>query len=142
MLDLCFFFTSKRRHTRCALVTGVQTFALPICQDQRDHRQRVAQRVRKAKRIDLVAAEQDGIGKARAPKNMPSTGRVFARPADTAISSRATTWLPSPDFAISSTRASASIGSPLAPRSSAMRLVLPLGSTATGGTAGPKWPPC
>src|SRR3546814_6830232 len=37
-------------------------------QDQRDHRQRVAQRVRKAKRIDLVAAEQDGIGKARAPK--------------------------------------------------------------------------
>src|SRR3546814_17650205 len=25
-----FFFTSKRRHTRCALVTGVQTCALPI----------------------------------------------------------------------------------------------------------------
>src|SRR3546814_1027220 len=26
-----FFFSSKRRHTRCALVTGVQTCALPIC---------------------------------------------------------------------------------------------------------------
>src|SRR3546814_1494569 len=52
------------------------------------------------------------------PRNIPSTGRVFARPSDTAISSRATTWLPSPDFAISSTRASASIGSPLAPRRS------------------------
>src|SRR3546814_4155076 len=25
------FFTSSRRHTRCALVTGVQTCALPIC---------------------------------------------------------------------------------------------------------------
>src|SRR3546814_10062450 len=25
-----FFFSSRRRHTRCALVTGVQTFALPI----------------------------------------------------------------------------------------------------------------
>src|SRR3546814_10145682 len=25
-----FFFTSRRRHTRCALVTGVQTCALPI----------------------------------------------------------------------------------------------------------------
>src|SRR3546814_14271079 len=25
-----FFFSSKRRHTRCALVTGVQTCALPI----------------------------------------------------------------------------------------------------------------
>src|SRR3546814_17609584 len=30
-LVLCFFFSSRRRHTRCALVTGVQTCALPIC---------------------------------------------------------------------------------------------------------------
>src|SRR3546814_9133402 len=29
-LDLLFFFSSRRRHTRCALVTGVQTCALPI----------------------------------------------------------------------------------------------------------------
>src|SRR3546814_10305424 len=29
-LVLCFFFSSRRRHTRCALVTGVQTCALPI----------------------------------------------------------------------------------------------------------------
>src|SRR3546814_17264073 len=28
---LFFFFSSRRRHTRCALVTGVQTCALPIC---------------------------------------------------------------------------------------------------------------
>src|SRR3546814_10338663 len=27
-----FFFSSRRRHTRCALVTGVQTCALPIAQ--------------------------------------------------------------------------------------------------------------
>src|SRR3546814_1160176 len=26
----CVFFSSRRRHTRCALVTGVQTCALPI----------------------------------------------------------------------------------------------------------------
>src|SRR3546814_519106 len=35
MMDHCvvcvFFFSSRRRHTRCALVTGVQTCALPIC---------------------------------------------------------------------------------------------------------------
>src|SRR3546814_10596959 len=40
LYDLCihviivvfmFFFSSRRRHTRCALVTGVQTCALPIC---------------------------------------------------------------------------------------------------------------
>src|SRR3546814_13018850 len=34
MLVVClwfvFFFSSRRRHTRCALVTGVQTCALPI----------------------------------------------------------------------------------------------------------------
>src|SRR3546814_8814314 len=29
-LGLLFFFSSRRRHTRCALVTGVQTCALPI----------------------------------------------------------------------------------------------------------------
>src|SRR3546814_3366190 len=30
MFSLFFFFSSRRRHTRCALVTGVQTCALPI----------------------------------------------------------------------------------------------------------------
>src|SRR3546814_1590393 len=28
--SIIFFFSSRRRHTRCALVTGVQTCALPI----------------------------------------------------------------------------------------------------------------
>src|SRR3546814_9441007 len=28
--SICFFFSSRRRHTICALVTGVQTCALPI----------------------------------------------------------------------------------------------------------------
>src|SRR3546814_11186179 len=30
LLLFVFFFSSRRRHTRCALVTGVQTCALPI----------------------------------------------------------------------------------------------------------------
>src|SRR3546814_17109772 len=30
---LLFFFSSRRRHTSCALVTGVQTCALPISSD-------------------------------------------------------------------------------------------------------------
>src|SRR3546814_4190417 len=30
LLSMLFFFSSRRRHTRCALVTGVQTCALPI----------------------------------------------------------------------------------------------------------------
>src|SRR3546814_10340724 len=31
-----FFFSSRRRHTRCALVTGVQTCALPIYRARRE----------------------------------------------------------------------------------------------------------
>src|SRR3546814_13216237 len=33
---LCFFFSSRRRHTGCALVTGVQTCALPISSCAKD----------------------------------------------------------------------------------------------------------
>src|SRR3546814_2644055 len=33
---LFFFFSSRRRHTRCALVTGVQTCALPIWAVERE----------------------------------------------------------------------------------------------------------
>src|SRR3546814_4648293 len=33
MYFVLFFFSSRRRHTRCALVTGVQTCALPISKD-------------------------------------------------------------------------------------------------------------
>ena len=29
--EFCFFFSSRRRHTRSGRVTGVQTCALPIC---------------------------------------------------------------------------------------------------------------
>src|SRR3546814_16814513 len=37
MFSCClFFFSSRRRHTRCALVTGVQTCALPIYRRNRD----------------------------------------------------------------------------------------------------------
>src|SRR3546814_6589056 len=35
MCCVYFFFSSRRRHTRCALVTGVQTCALPICLETR-----------------------------------------------------------------------------------------------------------
>src|SRR3546814_4980701 len=38
----CFFFSSRRRHTRCALVTGVQTCALTISVEVLDREQIVA----------------------------------------------------------------------------------------------------
>src|SRR3546814_3514193 len=48
----CFFFSSRRRHTRCALVTGVQTCALPICGDTFLGGEDFDQRV-----IEYIAAE-------------------------------------------------------------------------------------
>src|SRR3546814_11404825 len=44
-----FFFSSRRRHTSCALVTGVQTCALPICGDG------------VAARVELRVAERDVV---------------------------------------------------------------------------------
>src|SRR3546814_18226061 len=41
VLCFVFFFSSRRRHTRCALVTGVQTCALPICSIVTVGRQRI-----------------------------------------------------------------------------------------------------
>src|SRR3546814_1113437 len=54
-----FFFSSRRRHTRCALVTGVQTCALPIYRGQRVEGGAVEARVR------AVAAEQQGGARSR-----------------------------------------------------------------------------
>src|SRR3546814_7302090 len=43
ILIIFVFFSSRRRHTRCALVTGVQTCALPICHPPpRDHAKRAS----------------------------------------------------------------------------------------------------
>src|SRR3546814_3419855 len=50
-----FFFSSRRRHTRCALVTGVQTCALPISDIIPDVLRRGFQIVE----VDLAA--RDGI---------------------------------------------------------------------------------
>src|SRR3546814_7945771 len=46
-----FFFSSRRRHTRFALVTGVQTCALPICHSYPGNPfQQIAKRLRRAAR--------------------------------------------------------------------------------------------
>src|SRR3546814_9274923 len=68
---MIFFFSSRRRHTRCALVTGVQTCALPILKlTGEDVRLRIAGRALRVlevvlgisdanqmRRIERIAAE-------------------------------------------------------------------------------------
>src|SRR3546814_15997631 len=50
-----FFFSSRRRHTRCALVTGVQTCALPIFR-RIEKPNRLAQHARRLERADAPPA--------------------------------------------------------------------------------------
>src|SRR3546814_7661797 len=46
-----FFFASRRRHTVCAVVTGVQTCALPICYERERPGELVHMDVKKLGRI-------------------------------------------------------------------------------------------
>src|SRR3546814_9006077 len=62
MCGYCVFFSSRRRHTRCALVTGVQTCALPISLVDLDDRIQKLQRLL-ARPLETVAAD-DGTGAA------------------------------------------------------------------------------
>src|SRR3546814_3847700 len=58
-LDSCvsFCFSSRRRHTRCALVTGVQTCALPICSDRVSADMRPTDYRGAVKRMESIAAK-------------------------------------------------------------------------------------
>src|SRR3546814_10216862 len=61
-----FFFSSRRRHTSCALVTGVQTCALPICRAvRRKFLDRLAEGGGAAFGIGGYAFRRVWIGKAR-----------------------------------------------------------------------------
>src|SRR3546814_19333319 len=62
-LGVCFFFSSRRRHTRCALVTGVQTCALPISYQVRAIRA-MAESLAQGRRAGLLTMAT-GTGKTR-----------------------------------------------------------------------------
>src|SRR3546814_13860222 len=70
---IIFFFSSRRRHTSCALVTGVQTCALPICIDSesllRFAGERIPERAAIPKQVRIL-------------KEMPltSVGKIFKPP--------------------------------------------------------------
>src|SRR3546814_10843850 len=99
---LCFFFSSRRRHTRCALVTGVQTCALPISRpaDENLVAAIADQRVRKAgpdETLDAVEPVALGVTAiARAGLEVDRDGtrvgavvdRIDAAPSDQDIGAR------------------------------------------------------
>src|SRR3546814_5190849 len=56
-----FFFSSRRRHTRCALVTGVQTCALPICAALKNYLEAEGVRVCAGVGYQRIAQTQSGV---------------------------------------------------------------------------------
>src|SRR3546814_6285405 len=71
-----FCFSSRRRHTRCALVTGVQTCALPIFTDLEKRGLGVRAAVLRCERVD--AREQlIMVGTARATRDARHLARLF-----------------------------------------------------------------
>src|SRR3546814_6068411 len=69
MHDSVFFFSSRRRHTRCALVTGVQTCALPISTFAQEYNQRRPHR-------SLPHRATPATAYAARPKATPSADRT------------------------------------------------------------------
>src|SRR3546814_4423385 len=84
-----FFFSSRRRHTRCALVTGVQTCALPILAGVgRDFRRElVGQRHARGEILILAlvgeAAGRDAEHRERRPVDVEGRFLRLARQAET-----------------------------------------------------------
>src|SRR3546814_9144459 len=75
LVDFCFlFFSSKRRHTRCALVTGVQTCALPISVDATVGAARLLGRAHQRGMVNalLRRAQREGLPDASADAAWPA----------------------------------------------------------------------
>src|SRR3546814_3193301 len=78
MMWFCFFFASRRRHTRCALVTGVQTCALPILTGPIVKVLRAGERPVDARRAHLkLVFVRDRIGDVEHLRNAPAEPRAL-----------------------------------------------------------------
>src|SRR3546814_6077892 len=76
-----FFFSSRRRHTRCALVTGVQTCALPIARRDGGRRWRDGQpRRRRPPRLAFDRRRRDPDGRDRADRGRHPQGLYAGSP--------------------------------------------------------------
>src|SRR3546814_14888783 len=78
---MTFFFSSRRRHTRCALVTGVQTCALPILVDLRVRLDRFAGAIHRHQFAHIGVAERDEVAARRIERIKEQPGLAGQRPA-------------------------------------------------------------
>src|SRR3546814_16554243 len=64
-MSVFFFFSSRRRHTRCALVTGVQTCALPISPEAKRRALEAAAAAIRARAGEIAGANAKDMAAAR-----------------------------------------------------------------------------
>src|SRR3546814_15627539 len=82
LIDYCsFVFSSRRRHTRCALVTGVQTCARPISTASRFTHERALGRLR----VEEAADQRDHFVGARNEEQMSAFYDFEPRVRDEAV---------------------------------------------------------
>src|SRR3546814_4455074 len=75
---MCCFFSSRRRHTRCALVTGVQTCALPISLRKRQSdlcslRPISLRRIFMANQLSVTRPPRPAAATTKAPQHEPAS---------------------------------------------------------------------
>src|SRR3546814_8943612 len=95
-LFVCFFFfSSRRRHTSCALVTGVQTCALPISRSKRQRIERVVDRnpaVEHERALQLLV--EPGLGGFEMAAYVPVEGSEERRVGKECVSTCRSRWSP------------------------------------------------
>src|SRR3546814_4341180 len=69
------YFSSRRRHTRCALVTGVQTCALPISIDLLNHEYHIGMALETARNLKSAVSTIAGNYVAPALASLPDAIR-------------------------------------------------------------------
>src|SRR3546814_7546829 len=79
-LSVCGLFASRRRHTRCALVTVVQTCALPIStQDFALGPERFARMLKTTELVNVPISELEKIGRADMKRNQEALQKACAK---------------------------------------------------------------
>src|SRR3546814_13298975 len=76
---MVFFFSSRRRHTRCALVTGVQTCALPISSRTSRTISPSSRRPGKGRTAGLREQGQHSVPEGKTPVESATVGRSEER---------------------------------------------------------------
>src|SRR3546814_645205 len=74
LFSCCFFFSSRRRHTRCALVTGVQTCALPISWSRYQLARAAMHKELIEPRLDIASAVSAALADEAAPVKAQRNG--------------------------------------------------------------------